>query len=184
VISGLGRGIEAGSSVEGLEKLDNVIQTDAAINPGNSGGPLLDSSGKVIGVNVATSQSGQNIGFALPISLVKESIDNFKTTGEFDRAFLGVAYKIISKQAALLNNVPQGAYVQNVVSGSSADKGGIKADDIITEINGKKLSDEKDGSLVAFINKMRIGDEVNFKVWRDKQEISLGVKLEKGAMVN
>ncbi|MDP4009453.1 MAG: trypsin-like peptidase domain-containing protein [Candidatus Shapirobacteria bacterium] len=180
VISGLGRGIEAGSPIEGLEKLDNVIQTDAAINPGNSGGPLLDSSGNVIGVNVATSQSGQNIGFALPISLVKESIDNFKTTGEFDRAFLGVAYKLISKQAALLNDVPQGAYVQNVVSGSSADKGGIKMDDIITEINDKKISDEKDGSLVAFINKMKIGDDVNFKVWRNKQEISLSVKMEKG----
>jgi S1-C subfamily serine protease len=71
VVSGLGRGITAGDGFSGAEKLDNVIQTDAAINPGNSGGPLLNSAGQVIGVNVAVSQSANNIGFALPINVVK-----------------------------------------------------------------------------------------------------------------
>jgi len=115
VISGLGRGIDAGSPYQVSERLDNVIQTDAAINPGNSGGPLLNSVGQVIGVNVAVSQSGQNIGFALPINIVKSSIDNFKITGEFERPFLGVSYRLISKKAAILNEVPQGAYIEMVV---------------------------------------------------------------------
>ena len=73
VISGLGRGITAGDQFQGfVEKLDNVIQTDAAINPGNSGGPLVNSGGAVIGINTAVSQSGQNIGIRLPINGLKE----------------------------------------------------------------------------------------------------------------
>jgi len=178
VISGLGRGITAGS-MEGSEKLDNVIQTDAAINPGNSGGPLFNSNGEVIGVNVAVSQQGQSIGFALPINLVKEVIDTFKTTGEFERPYLGVAYQMITKQAALLNEVPQGAYVQNVVKDSPSDKAGVKIGDIITEIDGKKLNDEKDASLINIINKKKIGDEVEVKIFRDKKEVILKILLEK-----
>jgi len=179
VISGLGRGIVAGNSFEGSEKLDNVIQTDAAINPGNSGGPLLNILGEVIGVNVAVSQSGQSIGFALPINLVKESISNFKTTGEFDRPYLGVSYQMITKQAALLNEVPVGAYVQEVIVGSPAETAGIKQGDIITEIDGKKLADDVNTSLATFINKKKIGDSVSVKIWRDNKEQEVTVKLEK-----
>lgn len=179
VISGLGRGITAGSPFEGSEKLDNVIQTDAAINPGNSGGPLLNSSGEVIGVNVAVSQSAQNIGFALPINMVKDSIDEFKTTGQFDRPYLGVSYQQISKQAALLNEVPQGAYVQQVIAGSPAEKAGLQVGDIITEIDGQKLTDAQNTSLASIINKKKIGDSVSVKVWRDSKEQSFSVKLEK-----
>ena len=179
VISGLGRGITAGGPFEGSEKLDNVIQTDAAINPGNSGGPLLNSSGEVIGVNVAVSQAGQNIGFALPINLVRDSINNFKTTGEFERPYLGVSYRMISKQAALLNEVPQGAYVQEVIVGSPAEKVGIKLGDIITEIEGKKLSDSGVGELATYINKKKIGDEVEVKVWREGKDLVFKTKLEK-----
>lgn len=179
VISGLGRGIVAGSPLEGSEKLDNVIQTDAAINPGNSGGPLLDSSGKVIGVNVAVSASGQNIGFALPINIVKESIDNFKTTGKFDRPFLGVSYRMISKRSALLNEVPQGAYVEQVVSESGASRAGIEVGDIIISIDGKKL--EEDNQLINIINQKKIGDTVEVVIWRDGQEQTKGVRLEKRA---
>ena len=179
VISGLGRGITAGSVFEGMEKLDNVIQTDAAINPGNSGGPLLNSSGEVIGVNVAVSAQGENIGFALPINIIKESIENFRATGEFDRPYLGVAYQMISKQAALLNEVPQGAYVQEVIKDSPADKAGIKQGDIITEIDGKKLDSEKSSDVVNIINKKKIGDDITLKVYRDKEEKTFRVKLEK-----
>lgn len=179
VISGLGRGIVAGSAFEGSEKLDNVIQTDAAINPGNSGGPLLNSSGQVIGVNVAVSQAGQGIGFALPINLVKESINNFKTTGEFDRPFLGVSYRIISIQAALINEVPAGAYVQEVVVGSSADKAGIKQGDILIEIDGNKLADGNNTTLANIVNKKKIGDNINVKLWRENQETQINVMLEK-----
>jgi len=179
VISGLGRGITAGSPIQGSEKLDNVIQTDAAINPGNSGGPLFNSTGEVIGVNVAVSQNGQGIGFALPINLVKASISNFKTTGEFDRPYFGVAYQMISKQSALLNEVPQGAYVRDVIAGSPAEKAGVKIGDIITEIDGKKLSDEKAQPLANYINTKKIGDNISIKLFRDNKEMSLMAKLEK-----
>ncbi len=179
VISGLGRGITAGGSLLGSEKLDNVIQTDAAINPGNSGGPLFNSFGEVIGVNVAVSQSGQSIGFALPINMVKESIDNFKSTGQFDRPYLGVSYAMISKESALLNEVPVGAYVQGIVAGSPAEKAGIKVGDIITEIDGKKLADDKNTVMATYINKKKIGDEVTIKIWREKKEEEIRVKLEK-----
>jgi len=179
VISGLGRGIVAGSPIEGSEKLDNVIQTDAAINPGNSGGPLLNSSGEVIGVNVAVSAQGQNIGFAIPINVVKESIANFSQTGEFERPYIGVAYRMISKQAALLNEVPVGAYVSEVATDSPADKAGIKVGDIITEIDGNKLDDEEGKTLVSLINKKKIGDEVKVRYWRGKEFTEVKVKLEK-----
>lgn len=77
IISGLGRGITTGSYYNGyVEKLDNVIQTDAAINPGNSGGPLLNSNGKVIGINTAIASGGQNIGFAIPVNIIKTFINN------------------------------------------------------------------------------------------------------------
>ncbi len=179
VISGVGRGITAGSPFEGSEKLENVIQTDAAINPGNSGGPLLNSAGQVVGVNVAVSQSGQNIGFALPINLVKESINNFNTTGQFERPFLGVAYQPISKRTALLNNVPQGDYVQEVVEDSPAKKAGIEAGDILTEIDGIRLDDETTKSLASIINKKKIGESVKVKLFRNDKEINLDIVLDK-----
>jgi serine protease Do len=179
VVSGLGRGITAGSPYEGSERLDNVIQTDAAINPGNSGGPLFNSSGEVIGVNVAVSQNGQNIGFALPINLVKESINTFKTTGEFERPYLGVSYQPISKQAALLNEVPQGVMVREIISGSPADRAGIKVGDIITEIDGKKLTDEKEASLANIVNRKKVGETIEVKLWREGKDETVKVKLEK-----
>jgi len=179
VISGLGRVITAGSPFEGSEQLSNVIQTDAAINPGNSGGPLFNSSGEVIGVNVAVSQSGQNIGFALPINLVKDSIANFKTTGEFNRPYFGVSYQLISKQTALLNDVPAGAYVKDVVVGSPAEKAGIKTGDIITEFDGKKMADDTSTALATLVNNKKVGDSVTVKYWRDNKENTISVKLDK-----
>jgi serine protease Do len=179
VISGLGRGITAGGVGFGSEKLEDVIQTDAAINSGNSGGPLFDSSGKVIGVNVAMSQNGQSIGFALPINLIKSSVENFRNTGEFDRPYLGVAYQIISKEVALLNSVPVGAYVQTVIENSPAQKSGIKLGDIITEIDGKKFVDDENISIAGIVNQKKIGDTLKIKYFRDKAETEVEVKLEK-----
>ena len=178
VISGLGRGITAGSPYEGYaERLDNVIQTDAAINPGNSGGPLLNSVGQVIGINVAVAAGGQNVGFALPINLVKQSLTDFAKTGSFQRAFLGVSYRMISQDLALLNDVPQGAYVVEVVVDSPADKGGIVKGDIITKFDGQKIT-EKDGGLANFIAKKKIGDVVKLTVWRDQKEQEISVTLQ------
>ena len=178
VISGLGRGITAGP-IEASEKLDNVIQTDAAINPGNSGGPLFNSGGQVIGVNVAVSQSGQNIGFALPINLIKESINIFKTTGEFERPYLGVGYKMISKEAAAKNKVNSGAYVESVTKNSPAYKAKIEKGDIIIEIDGQKLTESDNGDLVKIINKKKIGQTIILKISRDKTEQEVSVFLEK-----
>lgn len=178
VISGLGRGITAGSPYEGYaERLDNVIQTDAAINPGNSGGPLLNSSGQVIGINAAVSSEGQNIGFALPINVIKSALGEFnKNGGKFERPFLGVRYKMITRDLALLNEVPEGAYVQEVVAGSPADKGGIKAEDIITKIDDKKVTD-KDGGLAQVISGKKVGDNMKVEVWRDGKTVTLNVTI-------
>ena len=178
VISGLGRGITAGSSFEGyVEQLDNIIQTDAAINPGNSGGPLLNSAGQVIGVNVAVAQGAQNIGFALPINTVKEALDQFKTTGSFPaKAYLGVEYQVITKQAAILNSLPQGVYVVNIIPGSPAEKAGIKPEDIIVKIDGNELTD-KNGGLAKIISKKKPGDTVNLEIWRDGETLKLQITL-------
>jgi len=168
VISGLGRGITAGSIFEGyVEELDNIIQTDAAINPGNSGGPLLNSVGQVIGVNVALAQGAQNIGFALPINTVKDSLNQFKSSGGFaKKAYLGVQYQMISQQTAIMNNVPQGAYVVEVVADSPAEKAGIKTDDIITKLDGQEITD-KNGGLAKAIVKKKPGDTISLDLWRD-----------------
>ena len=178
VISGLGRGITAGSALEGfVERLDDVIQTDAAINPGNSGGPLMNSSGQVIGINVAVAQGAQNVGFAIPINVVKDSLNNFKTTGKFPaKPFLGVQYQMVSKDAALLNDVPQGAYVIEVVSDSPADKAGVEINDIIVEFDGKKVAQE-DGGLAEVISGKKVGDAVKVRIFRDGKTLDFEATL-------
>ena len=178
VISGLGRGITAGSPFEGFaEQLDDVIQTDAAINPGNSGGPLLNTSGQVIGVNTAVSQSGQNIGFALPINVIKDSLDEFNQTGQFNRPFLGVSYRIITREIATRAEVPEGAYVETVVPESSAAKAGLQEGDIITQFDGKNVRGE-DVELSQLIAEKKVGDSVGIRVYRDDSYVDLTAVLE------
>jgi len=170
IISGLGRGITAGSIFEGVvEQLDNVIQTDAAINPGNSGGPLLNSSGEVIGVNTAVSESGQNIGFALPINSIKDSVKNFNETGQFNRAFLGIAYKIIGRDLAIANNLPEGGYIQTVVEDSAADKAGLRVGDIVTKVNGEKIA-AKTNEISAVVSKKKPGDILTLTIYREDEQ--------------
>lgn len=177
VVSGLGRGITAGNVFDGFaERLDNVIQTNAAINPGNSGGPLLNSEGQVIGVNSAVASSGQNIGFAIPINIIKDSINNFNATGKFDRAYLGVSYVILSKRAALMNDLPEGAYVESVIKDSSAQKAGIQKDDIIVKIEGKKIAD-LDGGIASFISKKKIGDTITLSIYRNGETVDVRATL-------
>lgn len=172
VVSGLGRAVVAGDPFAGsLERLENLIQTDAAINPGNSGGPLLSSSGQVIGVNVATTEGAQNIGFAIPINTVKPIIDEFLATGKVSRPFLGIRYRFISKDVAILNEVPQGAYIQEVVEGSPAEKAGVLEGDIIVKINGQAISEEN--KLAEIISKSSVGAQVELQIWRDGKEIKL-----------
>lgn len=179
VISGVGRGITAGNPFEGyVEKLDDVIQTDAAINPGNSGGPLLNSGGQVIGINTAVSERGQNIGFAIPSNVIKNALDQFyKDGGEFKkRPYIGVRYKFVNRGLAIMNEIPEGAYVQEVVSGSPAEKAGLEEGDIITKVNGDKLTEDNDLSKV--IAKKKVGEKVNLEVWRDETTKTFSVTLE------
>lgn len=177
VISGVGRGISAGSPFEGsVERLDNVIQTDAAINPGNSGGPLLNSSGQVIGINTAVSSEGQNIGFAIPINVIKDSIDNFNKTGQFDRPYLGVRYKVVTKDVAILNDIPEGAYIMEVVADSPAEKSGLEQGDIVTKIGDVRLSGEN-AELSKIISQRKAGESLSLTVWRDGKENSITVTL-------
>jgi len=167
VISGLGRGITAGNPYEGfVEEIDNVIQTDAAINPGNSGGPLLNSSGKVIGVNVAVAQGAENVGFAIPINVVKKGLEEFNSTGSFPgKPFLGVQYQVIDQRTAVLNELPQGAYIIDVIPDSPADIAGVKPDDIMMKINGQEMGDDE-SALADLISGLKVGDSVKLEVWR------------------
>ncbi len=175
VISGLGRGIEAGDPFSGaLEKLENVIQTDAAINPGNSGGPLLDLSGKVIGINTAIA-SAQNIGFAIPINAVKSTIEDFLATGKISRPYLGVRYVQITRDLAVLNEIPVGVYIQEVLAGSPAEKAGVRDGDIITRFDGKSL-DEKN-SLSSLIRNRKIGNSIRLTIFRDDKTFDVTATL-------
>lgn len=186
VISGLSRSVVASSGGGKSELLDHVIQTDAAINPGNSGGPLLDLSGRVIGVNVAVAQGSQSIGFALPINSIKSAINSVKSVGKIIRPYLGVRYVAISPEIKTKNNltVDYGVLVQRgvgtgelaVIPGSPADKAGILENDIILEIDGVKLNDEN--SLASIIRQKNVGDVINVKVLSKGVEKTIKVTLE------
>lgn len=176
IISGLGRGIEAGSPLQGyVERLDNIIQTDAAINPGNSGGPLVNIAGQVIGVNTAVASGAENIGFAIPINVIKDALDNFRTTGSFQRAFLGVSYRMVTRELSIMNEIPEGAFIVEVQEGSAAEKAGIKEGDILVEFDGQRVSEKND--LAKNIGRKKAGDRIKLKIWRDGEEITTTVTL-------
>lgn len=181
VVSGLGRSIGAGDPYgRDVELLDDLIQTDAAINPGNSGGPLLNSAGEVIGVNVAMAE-GQNIGFAVPINAVRSIIDEFVKNGKISRAFLGVNYQVVTRDYAILNSIPQGAYIMEIVPGSPAEKAGIEPADIITKIDGKAIDSQN--FISEFIRSKKPGDKINVEIWRETdngkgESKSLSITLE------
>ena len=186
VISGLSRSVTAGDSSGKTELLDHVIQTDAAINPGNSGGPLLDLAGRVIGVNVAIAQGGQNIGFALPINSVKGVIESVKATGKIIRPYLGLRYVPINAEMKTTNNltvdygvlVKAGANANElaVIPGSPADKAGLVENDIILEVDGVKLDDKT--NLASIIRQKKVGDVVNLKILHKGAEKTVQVTLE------
>ncbi len=186
VISGLARSVTAGSFGLGAEQLVNVIQTDASINSGNSGGPLLNIAGQVIGINTAMAQGAENIGFAIPIDEVKSTIESIKANGRLVRPWLGVRYVIINQAIADANklSVDYGAIIargQNptdlaVIPGSPADKAGLVENDIILEINNKKITE--DNPLANIIAKLKPGDEITLKVMHQAKEKMVKVKLE------
>jgi serine protease Do len=185
VISGIGRRIEAGDNRGGLEVIEEAIQTDAAINPGNSGGPLVNLAGQVIGINTAMSQQGQLIGFSIPINTAKQDIESVKANGKIVRPWLGVRYVLINKEIAKENQLEKdyGALVARgqketdfaVVPGSPADKAGLLENDIILELNGQKIDEER--PLSREIAKFHPGNEINLKILRKGEEKNIKVTL-------
>jgi len=176
IISGLNRSVAAGTGWFGTttKTYEGVIQTDAAINPGNSGGPLINSQGEVIGVNFATTSGVDNISFALPINKVKKRIEEYKTYGKFIKPYLGVSYQMISEYEALYyKDVVPGALVVRIDPVSPAYEAGIRRGDFITEFGGEKVTN----SLGELIQKHKVNEEVEVKVWRAGEEQIFKVKL-------
>lgn len=184
VVSGLARRITAGDG-QSSETLENAIQTDAAINPGNSGGPLLNLAGQVIGVNVAVSQQGQLIGFAIPANQANSVFDSVKKTGRIVRPYLGVRYVPVTKSLSEQNklSVDYGVLIQRgtaagelaVIPGGPADKAGLQENDIILEVNGVRLDTEH--SLSGEVQKHAPGDTVTLKVLSKGKEKSVTATL-------
>jgi serine protease Do len=188
IVSGLSRDILAGGQDgEDTERLNDLIQTDASINLGNSGGPLLDIKGNVIGVNVAVADQGENIGFAIPIDVVRDLLERFQTEGNIDRPALGVRFIPIDSTFQEENNlsVDYGALISSgtgsnqpaIIEDSAADKAGIREDDIILEVDGEKVT--VDMPLNNLIQKHRVGDEITLRILRGSNEIEVDVTLEK-----
>ncbi len=176
IISGIGRGISAGDPFGQSESLDDVLQTDAALNPGNSGGPLLNLSGEVVGINVAISQTGQNIGFALPINLAKKTLDSYLALGRIATPYIGLRYQMVTAEMARLTRLPIGAYVEQVIPGSGADKAGLTSGDVVTKIDGQAVN--KDNTLTKIIRGHKIGDTVTLTVDRGGKELTLRAELQ------
>lgn len=186
IISGLLRMVSAGNMMDGgIQNLRGLIQTDAAINPGNSGGPLVTTDGKVIGINAVVVFGAQNIGFAIPISNAKKDLDDLRKFGKIVQPFLGVRYVMVNKELMDRYKLPveNGAWVLKehlpgdyaISPGSPAYKAGIKENDIITEFNGEKISN--DVALDQLIQARNVGDKVKIKLLRNKKEMSVAVVL-------
>lgn len=173
VISGLNRKIIAQGSVSGPENLQNLIQTDAAINPGNSGGPLLDLSGKAIGVNTARAQA-DNVGFSLPINLAKKNIEDVKEFGKIRYPYLGIKYQVVENGLLLA----KGENGESAVDPSGpAAKAGLKEGDIITGFD-KTQFNQKNSLTAALLSTHRVGETVKLKVLREGKEITISLILE------
>jgi S1-C subfamily serine protease len=193
IVSAIGRQISAPNSLP----IDNAIQTDAAINHGNSGGPLIDTSGRVIGVTsqISTGTTGQQgnvgIGFAIPVNLVRNVAAQIIKNGKVEHPFLGIGVAELTKQVSGLFNLPaHGLLVQKVDPGSAAAKAGIKAGgtsvvvegqswriggDVITAVDGHTVSTYSE--LRDAINRKKPGDTVKLDVVRHGQKSSVSVKL-------
>ena len=173
IVSAKGRWIGAGP-------YDNFIQTDASINPGNSGGPLVNLHGEVVGMNTAIfSRAGANIGigFAIPISLVKELLPELKSKGKVTRGWLGVSVQQLTPDLATSLGMDKstGALVSTVVEDSPADKAGIKVGDVIIEYDGKPI--QQSSQLPILVARTDVGKSVPLKVFRAKEEMRLSVTV-------
>jgi S1-C subfamily serine protease len=191
VISATDRSIE---SLTGFQT-SGALQTDAAINSGNSGGPLLDAQGRVLGINSqirSSSGSGSGVGFAVPVDVVRHSLDQLRETGTVSYPYLGVSTSGVYPQLAARFGLgtDHGAWIQEVVAGGPSDRAGLKAGttrqtfqeqpwrtggDIVTKIDGHDVREDAD--LARSLAGRRPGDEVTLTVVRDGKERQVTVKL-------
>jgi len=172
-------------NVENNRSYRGLIQTDAVINSGNSGGPLLNAAGEVIGINTliytaGVSQAYIGYGFAIPINRVKPIMEELKAKGKVERNFwTGIDIQPVDARIARYFNLAkaEGVIVSDVKEKSPAEKAGLKAGDIIVEVNGVKIQDQK--TIVALFQEARAGDTMKLKVYRDKTYIMTNLTLEK-----
>jgi serine protease Do len=155
----------------------DFIQTDAPINPGNSGGPLLNIQGEVIGVNDAIAGDAQNIGFAIPINMVKTIIPSLAEHGKVVRSGLGVGIQPVTDELADSFGLKktEGALVSDVIPDGPADKAGLKSGDVILEFNGKRIANVDELRWLA--SNAGVGKNATVKVFRDGREKEFKVKL-------
>ncbi len=154
-----------------------VIQTDAAINSGNSGGALVNSKGQVIGINtLKLSGAGiEGIGFAIPINSTVDIYKQLISDGKVKRPYIGISGRDINEQTAKQYKLIEGVYIVSVEPYSSAEKAGLKSYDVITEVDGKKITSMDE--LNEIKNSHKIGDIINLKVYRDNNYVDVQVTL-------
>ncbi len=175
IISAIGRG------GMGIVDYENFIQTDAAINMGNSGGALVDIKGQLLGINTAIfSRSGgnQGVGFAIPANLAREVMQSLREKGRVVRGYIGAAVQTLTPELAeamKLKGQPAGALVGEVAPNTPSQKAGIKTGDVITAVNGKKISDARE--LRLMIGSMAPGARAQIQVNREGQTKMFDVQL-------
>jgi serine protease Do len=171
--------VSAKGRVIGSGPYDDFIQTDASINPGNSGGPLLNMKGEVVGINTMIIAGGQGIGFAIPIDMAEKVIKQLKQNGEVTRGWFGVSVQDVKGDLAEYYGAKgqTGVLVAAVTPGDPAEKAGIKAQDIITEVNGKKMTTSRD--LTTLVAGLGVGDRAEVKVLRGGEPKTLEVEIGK-----
>ena len=154
----------------------DFIQTDAAINPGNSGGPLVNMAGEVVGVNSMAARNG-SIGFAIPSNLTKVLIPQLASKGRVEWGWLGVSIAEITDDdlGRLKLNEPRGVLIRSVMPGEPAEKGGIKANDVITAIDGTTLATPRD--LQRIVSASPVGKRVRMLVMRDGKPSEIEVEI-------
>tara|TARA_B100001105_G_scaffold25874_1_gene18108 strand:+ start:1838 stop:3004 length:1167 start_codon:yes stop_codon:yes gene_type:complete len=159
----------------GINTFENFIQTDAAINPGNSGGALVDTSGHLVGINTAIySRSGgsQGIGFAIPVSLARQVMEQIIATGRVSRGWLGVSARDVIHETT---GAAAGAALVAVQRGGPADRAGLRAGDTVVSINGKEIVDT--AALINETAALSPGTKAQFKILRGREVSSLAVEL-------
>lgn len=184
VISGLNRFLEVDTSGDGLADYDmNVIQTDTTINPGNSGGPLINMAGQLVGINQSkiSLSNFEGMGFAIPVNDAILIIEQLEKYGEIERPSLGIRYYSIanlSRQGRIMldvHDLDYGLLITDVLPNSSAQKAGLKVDDVIISVNEQTVKAPID--LNTFLYRSTVGDTLELVVIRDGKEISVSVKL-------